>query len=220
MKVLRLFSSAVFLLLTFSAFSQNAQVFDLKSLAKNGGLRVYNRQISIIDESSYPGIHLSKDFGEGIAWLKGIDLSNGIIEFDVRGENVKQHSFVGLAFHGVNDSTFDAIYLRPFQFNEEDEASRKKALQYISLPKFTWQVLREKFPGKYENSIEPTPNPDAWIRVKIVIINNMVATYINGSNEPSLVAEKTTPVRSGAVGFYVADTSGGDFANISITKTD
>ncbi|HWH63628.1 MAG TPA: family 16 glycoside hydrolase [Ginsengibacter sp.] len=163
---------------------------------------------------------LSKDFGEGVAWLKGIEFSNGILEFDVRGENVKQHSFVGIAFHGKDDSTFDAVYLRPFQFEEAEEVLKNRAIQYISLPNFTWRTLREKFPGKYEHSIiEPVPDPNSWIRIRVVVNDATITTYINGNKEPSLVVQKVTQVKNGAVGFYVADTSGGDFANIKITKT-
>jgi hypothetical protein len=88
----------------------------LHDAVKHGKINVYNREMTLIDEKGYEGIRLSKSFGEGLAWLKGMDFSNGTIEFDVRGEDIKQHSFVGIAFHGQNDSTFEAIYLRPFQF--------------------------------------------------------------------------------------------------------
>ena len=124
------------------------------------------------------------------------------------------------AFHGQNNSTFDAVYLRPFQFRARDEISRNKDIQYISLPDFTWRILREKFPGKYEHSVEPAPDPNAWVRVRVVIKDYTVSTYINDSNEPSLVVEKINHVNTGSIGFYVADTSGGDFANITITKTN
>jgi hypothetical protein len=95
------------------------------------------------------GIRLSKAFGEGVAWLKDIDFSNGTIEFDVRGEDVEQHSFVGLAFHGQNDSTFDAIYLRPFRFNSQDTILEKRMIQYISLPSYTWRKLRAELCRRY-----------------------------------------------------------------------
>ncbi len=52
----------------------------------------------------------------GIAWINDIRFSDGIIEFDVKGKNVLQQSFVGFAFHGSNDSTYDAVYFRPFNF--------------------------------------------------------------------------------------------------------
>ncbi len=207
-------------LLSISSFSQVPVVIDLHAAVTSGNIEVFNRDLTLIDEASYKGIRLSKDFGEGIAWLKDVDFSSGIIEFDVRGEDVKQHSFVGIAFHAKDDSTFDAIYLRPFHFKANDDSLRKRQIQYISLPDFTWRVLRARFPGKYENSIEPAPDPNAWVRVRIVIKDSTISTYINGNKEPDLVVEKVTQLNHGAVGFYVADTSGGDFANITITKTN
>ncbi len=213
-------SVSLFILISVSCFAQGPMKMDLRELYKANEIEVYNRDVTVINEKSYPGIRLSKDYGEGIAWLKGIDFSNGILEFDVRGEDVKQHSFVGIAFHAQNDSTFEAIYLRPFQFKSDDETLRSHSIQYIALPKFTWQVLRGNFPGKYEQAIDPSPDPNSWVRVRIAIKDATISTYINGEKEPSLVVEKFTPYTHGSVGFYVADTSGGDFANITITKTE
>ncbi|HKO79801.1 MAG TPA: family 16 glycoside hydrolase [Chitinophagaceae bacterium] len=207
-------------LISISSFSQSPLAIDLHNSVKNKNIQVFNRELSLISEESHSGIRLSKNEGEGVAWLKGIEFSNGVLEFDVRGEDVKQHSFVGIAFHGKNDSTFDAIYLRPFQFKEKDEILKSRAIQYISLPDFTWRKLREKFPNKYEHSIQPAPDPNSWVRIRVVIKDSTITTYINGSKEPSLVVQKVTNLSSGSIGFYVADTSGGDFANITITKTD
>ncbi|MGC4022230.1 MAG: hypothetical protein QM734_09935 [Cyclobacteriaceae bacterium] len=151
---------------------------------------------------------MSKDYNDGIAWLKGIDFSNGVIEFDVRGEDVEQHSFVGIAFHAVNNETYDAIYFRPFRFNDTDEVLKNRSVQYISLPKYTWQELRGKFPGKYEHAIVPSsPDPNAWFKVRVEVKDKTISTYVNGSETPSLVVEKLTDVKSGSVGFFVADTS-------------
>lgn len=206
------------MILTIPAISQNAKTIDLHKLVKEKGIVVYNRELSLINEATHSGIRLSKAYGEGIAWIKGIEFSNGIVEFDVRGENVKQHSFVGIAFHGKNDSTFDAVYLRPFQFKEQDEVLKNRAIQFISLPEFTWRKLREKFPTKYEHSIEPAPDPDSWVKVRMVVRGSTISTYINDNKKPSLVVEKVNHIKSGAIGFYVADTSGGDFANLTITE--
>lgn len=222
MKTYVLSASAIgiVILLVASSFSSKPQVIDLHKLVKHKGIQVYNRQLTLLKEDAHRGIRLSKDYGEGVAWIKDIEFSNGTIEFDVRGENIKQHSFVGIAFHGQNDSTFDAIYLRPFQFKEQDQVLRSRSIQYVALPEFTWRKLREKSPGKYEHSIEPSPDPDSWVKVRVVVKGAMVSTYINGSQDPSLVIEKVSPISRGTVGFYVADTSGGDFANLTITKAD
>lgn len=202
------------------AQSHSQKTINLHDAVKNKKIEVFNRELSLIDESSHQGISLSKAAGEGVAWLSGTEFSNGIVEFDVRGENVKQHSFVGIAFHGKDNETFDAVYLRPFQFNEKDEVLRNRSIQYISLPDFPWRTLREKFPAKYEAGISPSPDPDSWVRVKVVVKGKEISTYINGNKQPSLTVEKVTNLHIGRIGFYVADTSGGDFANITITKTD
>lgn len=220
MKNIGIFAVGFFFFLAADAFSQRTQVVKLSKLVKDNGIEVYNRELTVIKEKSYSGFRLSKDYGEGVAWIKGVELSNGIIEFDVRGEDVKQHSFVGIAFHGVNNETFDAIYLRPFQFREHDEVLRSHGIQYISLPKYTWRVLRADSPDRYEHAVDPAPDPNAWVHMKVVIKDSTVSTYINGNTEPTLVVEKVTTVKTGAIGFYVADTSGGDFANLTITKID
>jgi hypothetical protein len=202
------------------SYAQNTNAIDLYDAVKNNKIEVVNRKLTLINEEARLGIRLSKEYGEGIAWLKGIEFSNGIIEFDVRGEDVKQHSFVGMAFHGKDNATYDAIYLRPFQFREKDEVLRSHSIQYISLPDYTWRVLRAKFPNVYENSIQQDLEPNGWVRVRIEVKDTTVSVYINGSKEASLVVKKVTNSSTGHIGFYVADTSGGDFANIRITKTD
>jgi hypothetical protein len=220
MKNVSIFVTGFLLFMAAQTLSQKPLILKLPKLLKENGIEVYNREVTVLNEKSYPGIRLSKDYGEGIAWIKGVEFSNGIIEFDVRGEDVKQHSFVGIAFHGVDNETFDAIYLRPFQFKEYDEVLRSHGIQYISLPKYTWRVLRADSPDKYEHAVDPAPDPNAWVHMKVVIKDSTVSTYINGNIEPTLVVEKLTVVKTGAIGFYVADTSGGDFANLTITKTN
>jgi hypothetical protein len=211
-------ATACVVLLTLSGFSPKPEQIDLHKLVKNKEVEVFNREVTLIDEASHKGIRLSKDEGEGVAWLKGVEFSNGTIEFEVRGEDVKNHSFVGLAFHGKDNATFDAVYFRPFRFKDETAELRSHGIQYISLPDFPWRTLREKFPNKFEKEVEPAPDPNSWIKVRIVVDGNKVSTYVNGNKQPALEVEKVTNVTSGAIGFYVADTSGGDFANITITK--
>ncbi|MBK9106376.1 MAG: hypothetical protein IPL92_17885 [Saprospiraceae bacterium] len=129
------YTHALISLLTVLAipiFAQRPMIPDLHKDAQHHKIEVYNRVLSLIKEDSYQGIRLNKDYGEGVAWMKGITFSTGTLEFDVRGENVKQHSFVGIAFHGQNDSTYDAIYLRPFHFYAEDQVSQDRMIQFIS----------------------------------------------------------------------------------------
>lgn len=218
MNLSRLVAAATLLLSVVPAFAREAVTFDLHQLAANGGLEVHNRELSLVAEESRTGIRLSRREGEGVAWLEGVEFSEGEIEFDVRGENVKQNSFVGVAFHGKDDQTYDAVYFRPFQFREQDDTLRARSVQYVSLPEHTWRKLREESPGKYESTVDPVPDPDSWFHVRIVVEGSVVSTYVDGSDRPSLVVEKVTGATGGAIGLYVADTSGGDFANFKLIR--
>jgi hypothetical protein len=220
MKKFQFATTALLFLLTITSYSQNTTVYDLQKLMKNNGIDIFNREVTPINDGTHSGIHMSRDEGEGVVWLKDVEFSNGTLEFDVRGEDVMNHSFVGIAFHGKDNATFDAIYLRPFRFKDTNEELKSHQIQYISLPNFPWRTLREKYPNKYEHSvIAPIPDPNSWIRMKVVVNGSTVSAYLNGSKEPSMVCEKVTSQNTGSIGFYVADTSGGDFANISVTKT-
>lgn len=206
-------------ILSWTALAQKPIEIDLHKAVKHHKIVVYNRDLSLLDEEGYQGIRLSKAFGEGVAWMKDITFSTGTIEFDVRGEDLKQHSFVGIAFHGQNDSTYDAVYLRPFHFYAEDEVSRERMIQFISLPEFTWRKLRAEYPGRFESHISPPPNPNAWVHMRIEVTRESITTFINDSTSPCLVVYPLEPLPLGKVGFYVADTSGGDFANLVITPS-
>ena len=210
--------TSLFFFLSFTAAAQPSITPDLHKAAKHRKIEVYNRALTLVNEEGYQGIRLSKSYGEGVAWMKGITFSEGTLEFDVRGENIKQHSFVGIAFHGQNDSTYDAVYLRPFHFYAEDQVSQERMIQYISLPVFTWRKLRAESPGQFEHRIVPPPDPNAWVHVRIEVTASSITAYINGSGTPSLVVHPPVALPTGKVGFYVADTSGGDFANLTITK--
>ena len=209
--------TALLLLAGLTSIAQDR--IDLHATVEQGRIEVVNRELNLIDEPTHRGIRLSKAYGDGVAWLKGVEFSNGVIDFDVRGEDVEQHSFVGIAFHSANDSTFDAIYLRPFRFKETTDSLRSRSIQYISLPGYTWRVLRARAPGVYEHAIDPAPDPNTWVHMRVVVQGDRVSTFINGAEEPSLVVNKMTKLHTGRLGFYVADPSGGDFANISITPT-
>lgn len=201
----------------FFASSLAAQgTIDLHAAVDRGTIQVVGRELTLVDEPGHAGIRLSTDLGEGLAWLPGIDFANGVIELDVRGVNVEQHSFVGIAFHAANDTTFDAIYLRPFQFLKKDPVLHARSIQYIALPTYSWRRLRATDPGVYEHAIDPPPDPNGWVHMRVVVDGDTIRTTINGAAQPALVVRKLPTQRTGRIGFYVADTSGGEFANIVI----
>src|ERR1700722_18765388 len=74
---------------------------------------------------------LSAAEGDGVAWINNLELTNGAIEVDIKGKDTFQLSFVGIAFHGVDDSTFEAVYFRPFNFHSPDPVRKTHAVQYV-----------------------------------------------------------------------------------------
>lgn len=199
--------------------AQRPIVPDLKKTVKEGKIEVYNRELTLISEKGYEGIRLSQARGEGVAWMPDIVFSTGTIELDVRGEDLKQGSFVGVAFQGQNDSTFHAVYLRPFQFHATDTVLQNRMIQFISLPDYTWRKLRADTPGRYEDAISPPPDPNGWVHMRIDVNPAKIAMYINHQKNPCLVVSPPVDLPPGKVGFYVADVSGGDFAHLTVSRT-
>jgi hypothetical protein len=202
-------------ILTTSGQGQSVK-YDLINLFENGKIEPFNRQLSQFSENDKKGIRFSQNEGDGIAWLKGVEFSNGIIELDIRGKDMMQQSFVGLAFHGVNNEILDAIYFRPFNFQSTDPVRKIHAVQYISHPDYTWSILREKQNGKFEKAVTPAPNGNDWFHAKIVVQFPKVTVYVNDNSEPSLVIDKLNDRKTGKIGLWVGNTSDGDFANLQI----
>lgn len=195
----------------------NSIKYDLFSQFENKNLEPFNRELSSFSEDSKRGIRFSKSANDGIAWLKGVEFSNGTIELDIRGKDLFQQSFVGVAFHAMDNETLDAIYFRPFNFQSTDPVRKIHAVQYISHPDNTWSVLREKQNGKYEKAVIPSPNGNEWFHVRIVIKNPGVSVYVNGNPESCLSIDKLNIRKTGKIGLWVGNNSDGDFANLQIT---
>ena len=178
-------------------------------------LDVFNRTVSALSDGTRKGVHLDERPGEGVAYLKGIEFSNGTIEFDVRGKDVQGQSFVGVAFHGLDSTTYDAIYLRPFNFRTDDPARHSHAVQYVSQPTYPWQKLRAERPGVFEQPVSPAPDPNAWFHVRVVVGSPKVSVFVGAAKEPSLVVNQLSDRTKGLVGLWVGNGSGGDFANFT-----
>jgi len=180
------------------------------------GLEVFNRTASSLHDGARAGVRLSEGAGEGPAYVRQIELGNGTIELDIRGKDIPQQSFVGVAFHGVDGTTYDAIYFRPFNFKTDDSVRHAHAVQYVSHPTYPWQKLRAEQPGKYEQPVSPAPDPNGWFHVRVVVAAPQVKVFVNEAKEPSLVVTQLSDRRKGRVGLWVGNNSAGDFANLKI----
>jgi hypothetical protein len=186
---------------------------DLTSLADGKVLNVVNCCLSGFKDGAKNGVRLTDD---GVAYLTGVEFSNGAIEVDIRGKNVEQQSFIGVVFHGVDGKTYDAIYFRPFYFKTEDAARRMRAVQYVAHPTYTWQKLRAEHPGKYEQAVDPAPDPNDWFHARVVVASPEVSVFINGATQPCLVVTQLSDRKKGLVGLWGSGGVGGDFANLKI----
>ena len=205
MKNLILTVFAILMCSTLNCFGQSADELQKK-------YTVFNRTISPGAEAG--SIHLNDAEGEGHAWLNHAKFTNGTIEVDIKGKDKLQGSFVGIAFHGVNDSTYEAVYFRPFNFRSADPVRKLHAVQYVAQPKFGWEKLRNKFPGKYEQPISPAPDPNGWVHAQITVDSKNIKVYVNGSATPSLVVEPLVHTNGTLIGLWT-DTDG-DWKNLKI----
>jgi len=178
---------------------------------------VTNRSAEPITEAQGKGIHLNEMPGDGLMILKDADFADGTIELDIKGSNKFQQSFVGVAFHVQNPATFDAVYFRPFNFKSDDPVRRTHTVQYISMPDNDWEKLRNQFPGKYEQPVNPVPDADEWFHVRILIKGRHVAVYVNNAQKPSLEVERLNATTHGGLGLWVGNNSAGSFANLTFT---
>jgi hypothetical protein len=190
-----------------------AQTLNISSTAN---FEVVNRSISLYDSAKRTIVHFDAREGDGVAWIRNAGFTTGIIEFDAKGKDILQQSFVGIAFHGMNDSTYDAVYFRPFNFQSRDTIRKSHSVQYVCMPKYGWYYLRENYPGKYENALTQIVQPTAWFHAKIVVAKNSITVYVNGDSKPSLIVQPLADYSKGKIGFWVGNNSDGDFSNLSI----
>jgi hypothetical protein len=202
--------AAFVLLFAASSVASQQRIIEPKDVA------AFNRSVSGVSDGTKKGLRLDERAGDGVAYLRGIELGNGTIEFDVRGKDAQGQSFVGVAFHGVDGTTYDAIYFRPFNFRAEDSARRSHAVQYISHPSYTWQKLRAERPGIFEQPVNPAPDPNAWFHVRVLVASPRVSVFVGDAKEPSLVVKQLSDRTKGLVGLWVGNNSGGDFADFKI----
>jgi hypothetical protein len=179
-------------------------------------LRAVNRDIAASD-AARGAVHLSETMGNGIAWVEGTDFGEGTIELDVRGRDVMQQSFLGVAFHRKDDNTYEVVYLRPFNFRAEDPVRFQHAVQYAVVPEFDWPRLRKEFPEEFENPVDKSVAPTDWVPLRVVVRAATVQIFVGAVKTPTLEVRKLGTLDRGQVGLWVGNGSDGHFANLRIT---
>ena len=142
-------------------FSQKTQSYPLTKLHEQRKLTYIKRssKIESIENKNY--LKISDQHGEGLIWLPIPSFKNGEIKIEMQGKDEFQRSFTRFAFHGLNDSSYDAVYCGLFNFLAKDSKRRIHTIQYVSHPNYTWKKLREERNGEFEKEISNAPDPNS-----------------------------------------------------------
>ena len=192
------------------------QTIDLAARLASGTLRAVNRTATpLTGERS--GIQVGEAEGNGVVWVEKSEFGLGTIELDVRGRDLPGQSFVGIAFHRQDDTSYEGVYLRPFNFRNADVARRQNAVQYISLPDYDWPRLRKEFPSEFENPVDEAVVPTDWVPLRVVVAEKTVQVFVGGAATAALEVRRLGTHNGGAVGLWAGNGSDGAFANLKIT---
>lgn len=205
----RVWSSTVITLTTGAA--------GLSGQAMASATRAGDRSAVLRHEGGREVLHVSEGASMGLLSLPTLTLDEGTVEFDARGRDVLQRSFLGLAFRVQDDTTYDVVYLRPFNFRAADSTRHAHAVQYVSEPAYPWERLRREHPGAYEAPISPPPDPTAWVHVRVEISHPTIRVFIDRASTPALVARELSGRSGGGLGLWVGLCSDGDFAALKVT---
>ena len=200
-------------ILIFSLIGCSSQM----TLFENDKLDIINRDIVSIN-SAKNSLVLNRKRGDGMAIIKDLKFDKGVIDLELKGENNPGKSFVGIAFNIQNDSTYEAVYFRPFNFQSDEKIRREHSVQYIYHPKYTWRFLRTNYEGQFESEYPRQPMPDEWFRVRVKIDDKKVYVYDQETNTELLSIERLTKQVSNRIGLWTGFNSKGEFRNLKIKK--
>lgn len=185
---------------------------------ENTEIATVNREISNKTELNSGVLSLNAQNGDGMAILKNVKFKSGTISIDFKGEDVAGKSFVGLAFNIQNDSTYEAVYFRPFNFESPNKINREHAIQYIYHPEFSWQKLRTEREGVFEAEFIDPPNPNDWFTIEVTIDETTVKVSEISSGKVLMEIERLTKPVSNSIGLWTGHNSKGSFRTLKIIK--
>ncbi len=195
---------------------EHADTLDLHNVKAEAVSYRGRKAVRLIDAARNAGDDVSR-----IAIAKGSSLQNGTIEVSLTGDTLPgaaptARGFVGIAFRVAGDaSRYECFYLRPKNGRAEDQLQRNHSTQYISVPGFPWNQLREATPGKYESYVDLIPGE--WTKVKIRIAGTDAQLFVNGSEQPVLVVhDLKQPPQAGAIALWVGPGTIAHFADLSL----
>ncbi|UCH94498.1 MAG: hypothetical protein JSV88_30100, partial [Candidatus Aminicenantes bacterium] len=146
----------------------------------------------------------------GAAYLKDVNLTNGIIEFDVAFS--RERGFFGAIFRMQDKENYEEFYLRSHQSGNPDAIQYSPVYNRLS----AWQLYQgEGF------SAAVTFHFDRWMHVKLIVSGKTAELYIDNNEAPVMfMHDLKREIKPGLVGVKALPFSAGHFANFSVTKMD
>ena len=89
----------------------------------------------------------------------------------------------------------------------------------ITLPKFDYHRLRQEFPEEFENPVDTSIEPTDWVKLRVVVKGGKIQIDVGRVNEATLEVRKLGQLYGGQVGLWVGNDSGGDFANLVVSRS-
>ena len=122
--------------------------------------------------------HLNRKALIGTAFLKDIELEDGIIECDIAMKGGVR-SYPGVLFRVQSPEEYERVYLRPHRSPLYDDA-----VQYVAAfhGVDSWQFYNG--PGSTSRAVIPT---DRWVHVKIEVLGTQARVFLENAPQPVLV---------------------------------
>lgn len=209
----RTFFTLLVLCVTTVVFAQKITP-DISKITDKNTWKTHNRNAFAETKNNETVLMVDARKNDGLVINQDVEFENGTIELDIKGKDVLQRSFVGMAFHIQDAETFNAVYFRPFNFKKPERSHH--SVQYICHPEFPWHKLRKDFPEQFENPVKPVPDPGGWFHATIKVDWPMVRVYVDNHKEPSLEVKMKSNFKKGKIGFWTGNGSDGSFKNLVV----
>jgi len=142
----------------------------------------------------------------GGARLKGLQLTNGLIEFDIAAP--PERGFAGVFFRGQDNANFEHFYIRPHQSGNPDANQYTPVFNGVS----AWQLYHG---AGYGAPVEY--RTDDWMHIKIAFKDKRAEVYVDSDTPNVLIADLKRPVVAGSVGVNSANFAPAYFANFMVS---
>ena len=156
-----------------------------------------------------------------MAILPGVEFRNGVVDFDVAGHPNKgappgNRGFVGIAFRVSDDChSYENFYLRMTNGRSMSQELRNHAVQYCSLPDYTWDRLRKERPFRYEAYTDLVVG--AWTHVRMSVKGTEAKFWVGHAKQPCLVVHDLIHGDShGKLALWTTSHSSAYFSNLRV----